>query len=465
MAPGCWPRGRTRLHGLRRPHAGDRRRPHAAFRAVPVPVHAVHGAARRDRLLGRSGVGPPARRLARGRGGRDARARADDAALGRDLPRFLSLARRRRDRATSARRCSTCCGAGIESNQVGTAEFVGFARRVGAEPLIAVNFESDGRQRYRQAKGSVRTADAREAADWVRYCNDPASVERRAHGHAPPHAVRYWQIGNETSYDRQGFDLETAAIKTAEFARAMRGADPVHPADRVGRQRLGPAHARGRGRARADAGVPSHVQLPTTRSAPVLRGEAYRRDAEATWRQLMKAWEIERSEDPRGPRAAWAPRPTPLAMTECHFTVPGRDRGDVNSTWATGVAYARILNNHQRHGDVAEDRDRRRLLRHPLAEQRGHHSRAARTGTVLVTCSRSRALIAAATAITSRRRPRRIAIDDVQSAKVRRRRPLSPRVRPASRPRLPTTDSTLHVAQHPSDARRRRTPCRSPERR
>jgi alpha-L-arabinofuranosidase len=42
----------------------------------------------------------------------------------------------------------------------------------------------------------------------------------------------------------------------------------------------------------------------------------------------------------------------PLAMTECHFTVPGRDRGDVNSTWATGVANARILNNHQRHGDL-----------------------------------------------------------------------------------------------------------------
>src|SRR4030095_14961838 len=64
---------------------------------------------------------------------------------------------------------------GIESNQVGTGEFVGFARRVGAEPLIGVNFESDGRQRYVQAKGSVRTADAREAADRGRHCNDPAS--------------------------------------------------------------------------------------------------------------------------------------------------------------------------------------------------------------------------------------------------------------------------------------------------
>src|SRR5262249_58373150 len=71
---------------------------------------------------------------------------------------------------------------GIESNQVGTAEFVDFSRRVGAEPLICVNFESDGRKQYMQAKGSVRTADAREAADWVRYCNDPANAESRAHG-------------------------------------------------------------------------------------------------------------------------------------------------------------------------------------------------------------------------------------------------------------------------------------------
>jgi len=39
-------------------------------------------------------------------------------------------------------------------------------------------------------------------------------------------------------------------------------------------------------------------------------------------------------------------------MTECHFVIPGRDRCDVLATWAAGVSYARILNNHQRHGDV-----------------------------------------------------------------------------------------------------------------
>jgi len=34
---------------------------------------------------------------------------------------------------------------GIYNNQVGTHEFVDFCRRVGADPLIVVNFESDGR--------------------------------------------------------------------------------------------------------------------------------------------------------------------------------------------------------------------------------------------------------------------------------------------------------------------------------
>src|SRR6185295_12964253 len=59
---------------------------------------------------------------------------------------------------------------GIESNQVGTAEFVDLCKTVGAEPLICVNFESDGRQQYVKANDSIRTADAQEAAAWVAYC-------------------------------------------------------------------------------------------------------------------------------------------------------------------------------------------------------------------------------------------------------------------------------------------------------
>jgi alpha-L-arabinofuranosidase len=41
----------------------------------------------------------------------------------------------------------------------------------------------------------------------------------------------------------------------------------------------------------------------------------------------------------------------PLALTECHFALPGRNRCEVLSTWAAGVANARLLNVHERHGD------------------------------------------------------------------------------------------------------------------
>jgi alpha-N-arabinofuranosidase len=239
---------------------------------------------------------------------------------------------------------------GIESNQIGTGEFVDFCRRVGADPLILVNFESDGRQQYVKFKSSVRTADAKEAAAWVAYCNDPGNAERKAHGIAAPLGVRHWQIGNETSYDRNGFNLETAATKTVEFAKAMRAADPAI-------QLIAWGDSGWAGRMAEVAG--DHVQYlafhhmfdPDSPSRPVLRGELYRRDPDATWAQLMKAWEMADAKI-RTVRDSLGAHKIPLAMTECHFVIPGRDRGDVVASWAAGVSYARILNNHERHGDV-----------------------------------------------------------------------------------------------------------------
>ena len=239
---------------------------------------------------------------------------------------------------------------GVESNQVGTMEFVDLCRTIAAEPLICVNFESDGRQQYMKANDSVRTADAAEAAAWVAYCNDPRNAERQTHRSAAPLGVQYWQIGNETSYDKNGFGLETAARKTVEFAKAMRAADPNirviawGDSDWAGRM--------------ADV-AGEHVQYlafhhmfdPDSRERPVLRGELYRRDPDATWAQLMNAWRTHDTKI-RRVRDSLGGRQIPLALTECHFTIPGRDRGDVLSTWAAGVSYARILNNHQRHGDV-----------------------------------------------------------------------------------------------------------------
>jgi alpha-L-arabinofuranosidase len=239
---------------------------------------------------------------------------------------------------------------GIESNQVGTAEFVDFARRVNAEPLMCVNFESDGRKRFMEVNGNIRSGDVKEAADWVAYCNDPDNAERRSHGFADPLTIRYWQLGNETSYDDQGFDRKTAIAKTAEFAKAMRAVDSDIQVIAWGDSGWAPSMY--------DA-VGEHVDMlafhqmfnPDSREKPVLQEEFYRRDPEATWHQLMGAWRMN-DRKIREVRQSLGERKIPLAMTECHFAIPGRDRCDVMSTWATGVAYGRILNNHQRHGDV-----------------------------------------------------------------------------------------------------------------
>jgi alpha-L-arabinofuranosidase len=220
---------------------------------------------------------------------------------------------------------------GVESNQIGTVEFVDFCRRTGADPLMCVNFESDGRAEFKRAKGSPRSGDAREAADWVAYCNQPEHAERRSHGVEEPLRIAYWQLGNETSYAKQGFALETAARKTVEFARAMRQSDPAIKLIGWGDSGWAPRMAEIAGEHLQYLAF-HHMFNPDDSKDPVLEGERYRRDPEVR-------------ESIRG-------RDVPLAMTECHFSIPGNNRNDVLRSWAAGVSYARILNNHQRHGDV-----------------------------------------------------------------------------------------------------------------
>ncbi|UCG57203.1 MAG: twin-arginine translocation signal domain-containing protein [Phycisphaerales bacterium] len=243
------------------------------------------------------------------------------------------------------------CWGGIETNQVGTGEFVDFCRQVGAEPLPCVNFESDGREYWqRSPKGDIRSAGPEEAAEWVRYCNAPDSKERRSHGVNEPYNVRLWQIGNETSYDRNAFDCETAARRTVAFAKAMRQQDPT--IELIGWGDSGWAR-----RMLEIAGehlqyIAFHHMFNPDRglaNSP-LRGIEYRKDPAWTWERLMNAANVHEA------RIKWmreqvGNNPTPLALTECHFALPGRNRCEVLSTWAAGVANARLLNVHERHGD------------------------------------------------------------------------------------------------------------------
>lgn len=239
---------------------------------------------------------------------------------------------------------------GVETNQVGTHEFVDFCRQVGAQPFYCVNFESEGRRRWQRTPGGdVRSAGPEEAAEWVDYCNNPDSAERKRNGADEPFNLRLWQIGNETSYGRDGFDVETAARRTVAFAKAMRSVDPSIELIGWGDSGWAP-------RMMEIAGehlqyIAFHHHFGSGLPDSPLRGTQYRVDPELTWRHLMNAWKSLDSQLTEI-REAVKGSGIHLAMTEGHFALPGRNRCEVLSTWAAGVANARVLNVQARHGDV-----------------------------------------------------------------------------------------------------------------
>lgn len=239
---------------------------------------------------------------------------------------------------------------GLYANQVGTHEFVEFCRRVGADPLFVVNFESDGRAYWaRSPRGEIRSGDAKEAAEWVAYANDPRDGLRLEHGVKEPYGVKLWQIGNETSYAPDGFDVETAAKKTLEFARTMRKADP-------GIELIGWGEGDWAERMAEIAGgelqyLAFHNGLGPGGEGSPLWGIEYRKDPAKTWEYLMRAAKAQEGRIAEM-RSRVARYKIPLAMTECHFILSGRNRCEVLSTWAAGVANARVLNVHERNGDV-----------------------------------------------------------------------------------------------------------------
>jgi alpha-L-arabinofuranosidase len=236
---------------------------------------------------------------------------------------------------------------GIESNQIGTAEFLDFCRRVKAEPLMCVNFAGEGDPLWvKNVAGEARAGDAREAADWVDYCNAPANAERIAHGFAAPMPIQVWQLGNETSFAPQRFKRAAAIEKTIEFSRAMRKVDKTIKLIAWGDSGWAPAMIERAGE-HVDYVAFHHLFDP---GAP-LRDVEYRKDPAATWEALMGS--VKRHEKKLlEMRQQVEPRKFPLAMTESHFTMQGRNRCDLNSAWAAGVAYARFMNLHQRHGDL-----------------------------------------------------------------------------------------------------------------
>ncbi len=110
------------------------------------------------------------------------------------------------------RRINIHWGEVIETNAVGTQEFVRFCRLVGAEPYIC---------------GNVGSGTVRELRDWVEYCNFPGDStwarQRTTDGSSEPLDVTYWGVGNENWGCGGNFSPEDYCTEFRRYASFMRG--------------------------------------------------------------------------------------------------------------------------------------------------------------------------------------------------------------------------------------------------
>ncbi len=246
---------------------------------------------------------------------------------------------------------------GVTTNRVGTGEFVDLCRRVGAEPLMNVNFLSGGHPDYSGAGGDSRVGDAPEAADWVSYANDPDNRERLAHGIKEPCTIKLWQIGNETSYGSRGFILDEAVKHTVEFARAMKARDSsIELIGWGGRDSTdgsfwAPGMIEGAGEYLDYIAMHMMGQGPR-RKDTVLQGMDYTTEPEQAWEELNElADQVEKKTSDFKSIVAGTGAGTSIAVTEGHLGLKPRNACPILCEWLSGVYHARSMNSYQRHGD------------------------------------------------------------------------------------------------------------------
>ncbi|SMD25298.1 arabinosylfuranosidase ArfA [Kibdelosporangium aridum] len=105
----------------------------------------------------------------------------------------------------------------VETNEVGLDEFTKWTRKVGSEPMMAVNLGTRGIE---------------AAQNLVEYTNHPGGTYwsdlRRRNGTAEPHGIKLWCLGNEMDGPWQigHKTAEEYARLAAETAKAMRRVDP-----------------------------------------------------------------------------------------------------------------------------------------------------------------------------------------------------------------------------------------------
>ena len=244
---------------------------------------------------------------------------------------------------------------GKETNRVGTHEFVDFCRRVKAEPFYCVNFLSDGEKRYASMAEGNRTGDAKEAADWVSYANDPDNAERKRNGISEPYGIRLWQLGNETSYGNVTFGKNEAIAHTIEFARAMRQRDKsirlIGWGDRGHNEGLWAKDLIERAGEYLDFVAIHMMGQSPKRPDSALRGLLYQQRPEQAWEELLelsnavetRVSELESATAGTDPKIG-------IAVTEGHLSLGPRNMHPILFEWLSSVYHARSLNIYQRHG-------------------------------------------------------------------------------------------------------------------
>lgn len=239
---------------------------------------------------------------------------------------------------------------GMETNRVGTHEFVDLCRRTGAEPLYCVNFLSDG-----IPYGEGRSGDAREAADWVSYANDPDNRERKRHGASRPYGIKLWQLGNETSYGRQHFTLEETITHTVDFAKAMRARDRsiqlIGWGDRAGSGELWAGELLKRAGEHLDYVALHMMGMAPRRSDTVLSGLKYQKDPQAAWEELLELSAVVEKRVAELEQVLSAGRFNQgIAVTEGHLSLRPHNANPILSEWLSAAYHARSMNIYQRHG-------------------------------------------------------------------------------------------------------------------
>jgi alpha-L-arabinofuranosidase len=217
--------------------------------------------------------------------------------------------------------------------------------------MYCVNFLSDGEKRYANTAEGNRSGDAREAADWVSYTNDPDHAERKANGAAEPFSFKFWQLGNETSYGNAVFKKDEAITTTIEFAKAMRERDRSLKLIGWGDNGWAGDLVDRAGEHVDYVAVHMMGQTPVRRDT-VLRSWLYQSQPERAWEELMelinpriekKLIEVEESLAKRGSKH-------PIAITEGHLSLAPHNSNPILTEWLTGVYHARVMNLYQRHG-------------------------------------------------------------------------------------------------------------------